>query len=326
MVADWVGGEGEGEFTEHAGPPPVYLRRDPAEQGSRQRALRLLSNFPTVLDAARKLSAGDHFRVVMSSENVHFFKKAADGFYKPYLHNGKRFVENVNLTRVSPDYLGALSNIVLLANMAAISAKLDAIEVIVRNIERLLADTQRGRVNGALNALALARALSNPVERRIQMISRAGDLVAELGALTGQLRAHIAAMPEEPTRRVDRLPFIFGNRLTHANAAYEQVQYDVGLLNEGVRALLQTYLEVGEPAVAKEAVARMIIGLREANLSNAICKARLVRASTTTSGAPTLYLTKFLDAVTLMESKLLKISQSSPPPIVVHVTPEELLS
>jgi hypothetical protein len=161
----------------------------------RQRVLALLATVPTIVDAARKLSAGDVFRVVMTKENAHLFKQAADGTYKPFLHNGKHFVENVDLVRVSPDYVGAISDVALMANMVAIAAKLEAIEVSVRNIARLMADTQTGKVKGALHALALARKLKDPAERRAQSISAGRDLVSELGALTGQLRAHITAMP-----------------------------------------------------------------------------------------------------------------------------------
>ena len=125
------------------------------------------------------------------------FKRGADGAYKPFLHNGKHFVENVDLIRVSPDYVGAVSDVALMVNMAAFEVKLEAIEVSVRNIARLMADTQRGRVKGALDALAMTRALADPAERQTQMISAARGVVIELGALTGQLRAHIVAMPKD---------------------------------------------------------------------------------------------------------------------------------
>jgi hypothetical protein len=142
----------------------VYVGNAPADMPQRQRVLRLLANAPTFIDAVRRLSGGDVFRVVMSKENVHLFKQSADGAYKPFLHNGKHFVENVDLVRNSPDYVGAVSNVALMVNMAAIATKLEAIEVGVRNIARLMADTERGRLKGALDALALARALIDPAE------------------------------------------------------------------------------------------------------------------------------------------------------------------
>src|SRR5579863_4361699 len=97
----------------------VYVGDAPADLPLRQHVLRLLTNVPTLVDAVRKLSAGDVFRVVMSKENAHLFKQGVDGFYKPFLHNGKNFVENVDLRRVSPDYLSAVSNVALMVNMAA---------------------------------------------------------------------------------------------------------------------------------------------------------------------------------------------------------------
>jgi hypothetical protein len=287
----------------------------------RRLVLRLLANVPTFVDAVRKLSAGDVFRVVMSKENAHLFKQGADGVYKPFLHNGKHFVENVDLMRVSPDYVGAVSNIALMVNMAAIAAKLEAIEVGVRNIARLMADTQRGRVKGALDALALARALTEPAERRTQMISAGRDVVIELGALTGQLRAHISAMPKETTGLLDGF---FGSGFADANAAYEEVRDDVGLLIDGVRVLLRTYQDLEEPAVASEAVGRILDGVKQAGLPDAIRKARLLplAAATTPEG----YLSAFLDAVNDMDTNLLRIDQSNRPLIAMDIKPEELLN
>ncbi len=270
----------------------------------------------------RKLSAGEVFRVVMSKENAYLFKQGADGAYKPFLHNGKHFVENVDLMRVSPDYVSAVSNVALMVNMAAIAAKLEAIEVSVRNIARVMADTQRGRVKGALDALALAQALADPGERRTQMISAGRDVVIELGALTGQLRAHIAAMPNETTGLLDGF---FGSGFANANAAYEQVEDDVGLLIDGVRELLRTYEDLEEPAVATEAIGRILDGVKQAGLPDAIRKARLLPLPAAVA-APELYLGSFLDAVNVMDTKLLRIDQPHWPLIAMDIKPEELLN
>jgi hypothetical protein len=152
----------------------VHIGDAPADLPQRKHVLRLLANIPIFMDTVRKLSRSDVFRVVMTKGNAYFFKQGADGFYKPYLHNGKHFVENVDLMRVSPDYVGAVSNVALMANMAAIAAKLEAIEVGVRNVARLVADTQRGRVKGAIHALTLARALADSVERRRRRMTYRG--------------------------------------------------------------------------------------------------------------------------------------------------------
>lgn len=294
----------------------------PGDTPHRQQLIHLLANVPTLMDAVRKMSAGKLFRVVMSKENAHLFKQSADGAYKPFLHNGKHFVENVDLVRASPDYVGAVSNIALLMNMAAVAAKLEAIEVGVRNISRLLADTQRGRAKGALDALALARVFSNPTERRSQMIAAARDAVIELGALTGQLRAHVSAMPRETTGLFDG---ILRTGFIEANLAFEQVRDDVSLLIDGVGALLRAYVDLEEPSVAREAIGRILDGVRQAALPDAIRKARLLplRANVV---PPEIFICSFLDAVTDMETNLLRIAEAHRPLIALDIQPEELLN
>lgn len=300
----------------------VYVGDAPADIPQRQRVLYLLANLPTFLDAVRQLSAGDVFRVVISKENAHLFKQAADGAYKPFLHNGKQFVENVDLIQVPPDYMGAVSNVALMVNMAAIAVKLEAIEVGVRNIARLMADTQRGRVKGAVDALASARALADPAERRTQMLSAARDVVKELGALNGQLRAHIAAMPKETTGLLDGF---FGNGFEDAKAAYAQVEDDLVLLIDGVRTLLRTYEYIKEPAAAREAIARILPEVKQAGLPDAIRKARLI-PFTTAAAAGELRLGSFLDAVKHLEENMLQINQTHDPLIVIDIKPKELLN
>lgn len=300
----------------------VYLGDTPADTPQREHVLRFLANVPTFVDAVRKLSAGEVFRVVMSNENAHLFKQAADGAYKPFLRDGGRFVENVDLIKVSPDYLGAISNVALMVNMAAIAAKLDAIEVGVRNIARLMADTQRGKVKGALDALALSRALADPAERRSQMIAAGHDLVIELGALTGQLRAHIAAMPKETTGWFDGF---FGTGFAEANAAYEEVADDVALLIDGVQVLLRTYRDLSEPAVAKEAISRICDGVKQAGLPNAIRKARLLPFSAAVP-LPELCLGSFFETIIAMDTDLLRIGQPRQPLIFMDIKPEEVLN
>jgi hypothetical protein len=226
------------------------------------------------------------------------------------------------LIKVSPDYLGAISNVALMVNMAAIAAKLDAIEVGVRNIARLMADTQRGKVKGALDALALSRALADPAERRSQMIAAGHDLVIELGALTGQLRAHIAAMPKETTGWFDGF---FGTGFAEANAAYEEVSDDVALLIDGVQVLLRTCRDLSEPAVAKEAISRICDGVKQAGLPNAIRKARLLPFSAAVP-LPELCLGSFFETIIAMDTDLLRIGQPRQPLIFMDIKPEEVLN
>jgi hypothetical protein len=300
----------------------VYVGDDPADMPQRQRVLSVLAKVPVFVNVLSKLAAGDVFRVVMSKENAHLFKQGVDGVYKPFLHNGKHFVENVDLIRISPDYVRAVSDVALTVSMAAFEAKLEAIEVGVRNIEHLMADTQRGRVKGALDALALTRALADPAERRAQMISAGRGIVVELGALAGQLRAHIAAMPKETTGVLDGF---FGSGFANAIAAYEQVKDDVVLLIDGARALLRTYQDLEEPAVAREAVDRILDGIKQAGLPDAIRKARLLPFPAAVP-APELFLGSFLDAAIVMETNLLRIDHSKRPLLAMDIKPEELLS
>jgi hypothetical protein len=297
----------------------VHVGDELADMPKRQHVLRILSNLPSLVEAARKLTPGDVFRVVMSEGNAHLFKKAADGTFKPYLRESGKFVENADLMRLPPDYVGAVSNFALMLNMAAIAAKLEAIEVGVRNIGRLIADTQRGRVNGTLDALALARALSDPAECRAQMISACSDVVVEMGALTGQLRSHIAAMPKETTGLFEGF---VGSGLAEATAAYEQVEDDVSLLIRGFRALLLAYQDLGEPAMAREALARIMAGTR-ACLPDAIRKARLVPVPEK-GIARELYLVSFLDVVALMDARLFSSGREDRALISMDIKPEEL--
>ncbi|WP_298355861.1 hypothetical protein [Rhodoblastus sp.] len=297
----------------------VRVGEAPADLPQRRLILRLLANAPMVANIAQKLSAGDVFRVVISRENMHLFKQAADGSYKPYLHNGKHIVENVDLMRVAPDYFGMLSNVVLTVSMHAISAKLDSIEASVQDIDRLIVDTQRSRLKGALNALAMARQFSDRGERRREMISAGQDIAREIGALSGQLRAHIATMPTETTGWFDGF---FGNGFDDADAAFSEVKDDVGLLSHCVGALLQSYLELGEPAVANEAIRRIVDDLREAGLPDAIRKARLLPFPK--DGEPAeQFLGSFFDAVKLMDTNLLESDRSRPAVIFMDIKPED---
>jgi hypothetical protein len=272
------------------------------------------------MELLAKLSANDAFRVVMSRENAHLFRKAADGAYKPFLHNGKHFVENVDLMRVPPDYVDVLSNIAFMANMAALAAKLDAIEAGIRNLARILTDTQRGRVKGALDALAVAQALLGPGERRSQTISAAHDVVTELGALAGQLRGHIAAMPEEKTGLLDGW---LKSGVAEAKAAYAEVRDDIALLIVGLRYLARAYQHLGEISATREAISRVLDRIAEAGLPEAIRKSRLMPFR---AAAPELYFGSFLDAVTAMRGCLLSIERIHRPLIAIDVRAAELLN
>ncbi len=104
------------------------LGEDGVGEALRLVALRLLSSLPELTGVIRKLTPGETFRVVLSAKNAHLFQMAADGTHKPYLRDAGRFVENVDLVRVGPDFAGAVLNLSLMMNMAMIAARLDAIE------------------------------------------------------------------------------------------------------------------------------------------------------------------------------------------------------
>ena len=298
----------------------VHIGDEPTDEPRRRQLLHILSQMPSFVKAVQKLGSGDMFRVVMSAEHADLFKKAADGFYKPYLHDGKRFVGNVDLMRVPPNYMEVVSDVALMANMAVIAAKLEAIEVGIRNIGVLIANTQRGKVQGTLDALALAGRLSDPSERRGQMISACRDVVSETRALIGQLKSHIAAMPMETTGLFDG---ILGNGIDKAKQAYREVEDDAVLLIQGVGALLRAYQELGEPAVAKEAVARIVAGLKEVLLEDAIRKSRLIPFPEQ-GVAPELMLRSFRDAVTTMDARLLSGDHADKALLSLDIKAEEL--
>jgi hypothetical protein len=149
----------------------VHIGRSFGELSQRHHVLQLVAAFPAVVEAIRKVADGATFQVVIDAEHAHLFKQRADGLFSTVLHNGKQIVGRVDLERVPTDYASVLSNIALMASMAAISAKLATIEVGVRNITRLMENKPRWRVKGALDALALARALNDPAERRHHMLS-----------------------------------------------------------------------------------------------------------------------------------------------------------
>ena len=106
----------------------------PRDAATRARLMRFLTTLPAFFRVGQVLSAGETFRVVMNQKHVHLFKRGADGFYKPYLRQGRRFVGNVNLFPVPPDYMRVLADLSMVMTMASIAAKLDAIQIDVTNL------------------------------------------------------------------------------------------------------------------------------------------------------------------------------------------------
>ena len=294
----------------------------PDASAARDRLLRFLQHVPHLADGLRKFAPSDAFRVVMSAENAKFFKKAADGTYKPFLRDGGRFVENVDLKRMSPDYLGAASNILLSLNMAAIAADLNTIKIGIRDLGSLMSNTARGEVSGAISAVRQAKALTDATEQRRETLGACRDLSIQLGKLAGQLKAHCSAMPEPKTGILDGF---FGSGLDDADAKWREVEDDLIVIKDGLATVLQTYSELGEPGAAREALDGILKGLRDANLADAARKARLVRVSAERA-APETIIRRITKAITAIDQRLLSRQAPLLLPVVLDIKLEEFQS
>lgn len=242
----------------------------------REKLLGLVQHFPNVLDAIRKVAPTDTYRVLMSSKNAHLFQQAADGTYPSVLRvaNG-RIQEHTRLIQSGVDVFSAVPNLILSVAMATIAHKLAVIDAKLEHITQLLIMTQRGRLQGQLIALAVARRMSIATERRAAMLSACHDLVRELPASIGQLRALIEAMPEAKTGIFEGL---LGSGFAKAEKAYRAVQDEVRVIVHATRALLDAYAELDEPEAAREALQFLVAEVSGARLANAISKARLLPA------------------------------------------------
>lgn len=307
----------------HASPEGSIKVGDmPGASGARDQLLLFLQHVPNLADGLKRFAPSDAFRVIMSAENAKFFKQAADGTYKPFLHDGRKFVENVDLKRISPDYLGAASNILLSLNMAAIAADLNTIKIGVRDLGSLMSNTARGEVSGAVSALRQAKALTDATEQRRETLGACRDVSVQLGKLVGQLKAHCSAMPEPKTGILDGF---FGSGLDDADAKWREVEDDLFVLKDGLTNLLQTYSELGEPGAAREALDGILKGLRDANLTEAARKARLVRISAERV-APETIIKRLTQALSAIDQRLLSRQAPLLLPVVLDIKLEEFQS
>lgn len=310
-----------GEFDCPAlGEEPILVGHDEKDSASRIQIIRWLQHLPHITDGLKKLAPSDTFRVIMSPENAKFFKQAADGSYKPFLRNGGKFVENVDLRKVSPDHLGAASSLLLSVNMAAIAADLNAIKMGVHDLSALISDSLRGEVYGTISAVRQAKALRDPTERRRETLGACRDLSTQLGKLSGQLKAHVNAMPEPKTGIFDGF---LGSGLNEADAKWREVEQDLLLLRDGLTTLLGTYNEIGEPGAARQALSGILKALRSVDLPNAARKARLVRMPAA-SLAPEAVIRKIFHAAATIEQRFLEHEVPLLLPVVLDIKPEEL--
>jgi hypothetical protein len=218
----------------------------------RRDVIATLRQVPAFVSAAQKMaSEGRLYRVLVSEERVHLLREGADGIVKPFLRDAHgQFVENVDLMRVPPDLAGAIAAIAINAALAEISAKLDVVAKTVENLAELIRVANLGALQGAIDALEIARQLVNADRRREQMFDACQEIVVQLGVIAGQIAAHVKEMPSENTGfwtgwNQDRIPA--------AEKAYARVRDDFAVLLEGLQRTVAAYLELGEFAAAAKA-------------------------------------------------------------------------
>jgi hypothetical protein len=211
----------------------------------RRDVIATLRQVPAFVSAAQKMaSEGRLYRVLVSEERVHLLREGADGIVKPFLRDAHgQFVENVDLMRVPPDLAGAIAAIAINAALAEISAKLDVVAKTVENLAELIRVANLGALQGAIDALEIARQLVNADRRREQMFDACQEIVVQLGVIAGQIAAHVKEMPSENTGfwtgwNQDRIPA--------AEKAYARVRDDFAVLLEGLQRTVAAYLELGQ--------------------------------------------------------------------------------
>lgn len=218
----------------------------------RRDVIATLRQVPAFVSTAQKMaSEGRLYRVLVSEERVHLLREGADGIVKPFLRDAHgQFVENVDLMRVPPDLAGAIAAIAINAALAEISAKLDVVAKTVENLAEVIRVANLGDLQGAIDALEIARQLVNADRRREQMFDACQEIVVQLAVIAGQIAAHVKEMPSENTGfwtgwNQDRIPA--------AEKAYARVRDDFAVLLEGLQRTVAAYLELGQFAAAAKA-------------------------------------------------------------------------
>lgn len=206
--------------------------------------------------------------------------------------------------------------------MAAIAADLNTIKIGVRDLGSLMSNTARGEVSGAVSAVRQAKALTDATEQRRETLGACRDLSIQLGKLAGQLKAHCSAMPEPKTGLLEGF---FGSGLDDVDAKWREVEDDLIVLKDGLATVLQTYSELGEPRSAREALDGILKGLRDANLTDAARKARLVRISAERA-APETIIKRLTQAITAIDERLLSRHAPLLFPVVLDIKLEEFQS
>lgn len=299
----------------------IHVGNDAEEAPQREKLLALMQHFPNVADAVRKLATDDTFRVVMSSKNADLFHRLADGTYPSVLRDASGHIaEHTHLVKTGMDLFSAAPNIILSVAMATIAHKLSVIDAKLDHVTQLLIQTNRGELRGKITALASARRRSIPSERRASVFAACHDLVAQLPASIGQLRALIAAMPEAKTGLFEGL---LGSGFAKAQKAYREVQDEMQIILHGTRGLLDAYAELDEPDAAREALRGLVAEIQAAGLPDAIRKARLLPAKPG-QPPPEAALDQFRGGVALIGSTILADDPAEEVHLSMDFQPREL--
>jgi hypothetical protein len=251
---------------------PDYLRD--ATRKCRGAAVSALRQAPAFISAVEKLASGTRYRVLVSKEHVHLLSEGADGITKTTLRGAKgHFVENVGLVRIPPDIAGALAVLATSAAFNELSMKLNAIARNVENLDALVRNVNLGGLQGAINALEIARGLHDDEVRRTCMLLACGQLLGEIGKIAGQLKAHVVRMPVAETS------FWSGwsdDGPAQAALAWKVVLQDMAVLGEGLRQIVGAHLDLGEVGAAESAFSRICAGEFRSDLQIAVDRARLL--------------------------------------------------
>ncbi|MGH9351757.1 MAG: hypothetical protein ACRD2G_06320 [Terriglobia bacterium] len=218
------------------------------------------------------------YRVLVSKDNMHLVREGPDGITKPFLFDKGKFVENVDLKRVSPDIAGVITSIAIQATLTEVCAKLNTIVTTVDNLTELVRLVNLGALDGALHALQVARQLNDAKDRRRQMLAACQQMLVQLGSVAGQMGAHVNQMLPADTG------FWIGwkkNRITIAEKAYALVRDDLVVLAEGLRQTVTAYAELGQFDAASEAFGRICDRIETSVRRGADC-ARLLPYSSPT--------------------------------------------
>jgi hypothetical protein len=289
----------------------------------RRDVLTTLSQVPAFVSTAQKMAReGGLYRVLVSEEHVHLLREGADGIVKPFLRDAHgQFVENVDLIRVPPDIAGAITTIAVQAALAEISAKLDMVVTAVDNLTELVRTANRGGLQGAIDALEVARRLRGTNERRRQILAACQQVLRELGAVAGQLTEAVKQMPSAAAGFWVGWD---GDRVIKAEREYVRVRGDFAVVAEGLQRIVGAYLELGEFASAAEAFTRVSTKIN-ASIRQAAETARLLPYSNGGKGPERIF-EDFLKGKPIAEGRLQALAEGLRPALSLLFDPSELVA